>query len=627
MKFQSAMFMLASILFCCLQFTEGGISVGVTSAPPLTGNIGNIGTRGSSDPIYVAPPTQTMDNDLAIMRYIASIMFNVEKSWDPTGDPCLSQAWAGVVCNSNGAIKSIDLTNKNLNLPIQVFANISYLNQIEVISLSNTGVNGYLPEIWGQAITLKNIDLSGNANLAGQWPSSWNFKTLPNLSRFNTTFTGITKSWAYFCEPLPNPSLYYYKSPCLGKGTTQAGKNLISVPSYDKCDNSPVADGFYVSSFCQPGTFDAVGNNRVVARCSTPSAGQFVVTPCQQGSSTRSGADTVLALCRSVTPAANEYVRTCVAGTYNMAGSDSIALPCTMPVAGSTYVSAVCFQGSQFFNIAGRDAVLKQCDNSEIVGGKFVSSVCDPGSAFFVGSNRILSTCAVPKVNEFVAGACLAGSSMEVGTNTDIQACSTPMSGEYVSATCISGSAYVEGADTILKSCGAFDPSQKLISPCFQGAPNLLGSPNVVKVSVNNGSKSDSTLVVVGTAFAFLFAFIGILGYVHMRRNPETMKRFNTGHITVVVKDAVHIIMEQKEDGIPPVDVEKGTGGDEKEKEIPKHVTAENEIPKSVPMNVGGGMEVQSTPVEPEPATYRASGRRIVRSNRRTASGDIPSVA
>merc|ERR1712046_183329 len=82
-----------------------------------------------------------------------------------------------------------------------------------------------------------------------------------------------------------------------------------------------VEPGYYLLSACVGGAPMGVGENTVVAPCSSPEMGTYVTETCVPE-------DTVFTPCKSCDPDTEIIVSACSAGAYDMLGADTVCAPC-----------------------------------------------------------------------------------------------------------------------------------------------------------------------------------------------------------------------------------------------------------------------------------------------------------
>ena len=114
------------------------------------------------------------------------------------------------------------------------------------------------------------------------------------------------------------------------------------------------ASGLYISALCKPGSYDSLGTNTVINKCSNPLRGQFVTNICVSGSS-----------------------------RDNIQGINNLSTTCTIPSQGQ-YVISPCPSGS--YNVTGSDTQVAACPTAS----------CVPGSWNTPGSVIYSTTAAVP---------------------------------------------------------------------------------------------------------------------------------------------------------------------------------------------------------------------------------------
>ncbi|KAG0562196.1 hypothetical protein KC19_9G125700 [Ceratodon purpureus] len=98
-------------------------------------------------------------------------------NWNDMADPCASNPWFHVLCNTDGYVQRIDLGSSNLSGPL--VPELGLLSKLETLTLYNNSFNGFIPEALGNLSALTFLDLSDN-DLSGSIPDS--FDKLTNLT-------------------------------------------------------------------------------------------------------------------------------------------------------------------------------------------------------------------------------------------------------------------------------------------------------------------------------------------------------------------------------------------------------------------------------------------------------------
>ncbi|XP_057437969.1 receptor-like protein kinase 7 isoform X2 [Lotus japonicus] len=123
----------------------------------------------------------------SLMKFKSSIQTsdtNVFSSWKLANSPC---NFTGIVCNSNGFVSQINLSQKKLvgTLP---FDSICELQSLEKFSIESNFLHGSISEELKNCTSLKYLDLGGNS-FTGSVPE---FSTLNKLEYLNLNASGVS---------------------------------------------------------------------------------------------------------------------------------------------------------------------------------------------------------------------------------------------------------------------------------------------------------------------------------------------------------------------------------------------------------------------------------------------------
>ncbi|KAI4337552.1 hypothetical protein L6164_015952 [Bauhinia variegata] len=110
---------------------------------------------------------------------------NVFDSWNETSSLC---SFRGIICNSEGSVREIDLSNQKLSglLP---FDSICLLQSLEKLSLGFNSLNGKVAEDLKNCVKLRYLDLENN-NLSGPFPDISPLSQLQYLYLKKNGFSG-----------------------------------------------------------------------------------------------------------------------------------------------------------------------------------------------------------------------------------------------------------------------------------------------------------------------------------------------------------------------------------------------------------------------------------------------------
>jgi Leucine-rich repeat (LRR) protein len=111
----------------------------------------------------------------------------VEKAGWLSGDPCKS-AWYGILCNQDGHIIGITLTNNKL--AGQIPSSISGLKYLQVLRLFGNNIGGIMPQSLFTLTSLKILDISSNL-MIGSLPSDFSLPLLTNISVAHNQLEGF----------------------------------------------------------------------------------------------------------------------------------------------------------------------------------------------------------------------------------------------------------------------------------------------------------------------------------------------------------------------------------------------------------------------------------------------------
>lgn len=228
------------------------------------------------------------------------------------------------------------------------------------------------------------------------------------------------------------------------------------------------ADKTYVQVPCDPGNYNTLGSDTVIANCFDPGntiSDFYVSVACQAGTSSSAGSDTETTLC--TTPGPNEYVVTpCQLGNIIKKGEDTVIAACTnidLPDGEEydygTYVSEACISGN--VTTAGSDTVISNCGDTR--SNYYISAKCKMGSASAAGTPTMYEPCtAEPSVDDdddtvtltYLNAQCVYGSKDEVGSDTVVVECPASIR-ECTKDSCTLRADNLEGDSCNLKECQA----------------------------------------------------------------------------------------------------------------------------------------------------------------------------
>ena len=126
---------------------------------------------------------------------------------------------------------------------------------------------------------------------------------------------------------------------------------------------------------------------------------RWVTDPCVWGDATTAGTDTVFLDCSHPVAENLEWVQMpCRSGSIWVVGADTVTQTCAEPTLGINYVGALCVTGA--YNEYGRDTLLLPCkDTADLTDGTFITEACIPGSSTVLGRDTQVSTCSLPNGN------------------------------------------------------------------------------------------------------------------------------------------------------------------------------------------------------------------------------------
>ena len=222
-----------------------------------------------------------------------------------------------------------------------------------------------------------------------------------------------------------------------------------------------VSDGYYITSFCDSGnaTQAVIGSNLQTSKCSTPASNQYVVSPCIKINATVGngyatvGRDTVIKNCSI--PSNSYFTSICLTGDINTVGKGPTFSLCSQPSA-TQFVQSSCIVGS--YNQIGNNSITSDCI-TVINDGYYFKERCNQGNIFSQGSNAKISKCSLPTTSQtscssteylnYVTSLCVKGSYDIIGQDSLLKTCTLPQTGKIVYASCIGGSYDILGSDTV----------------------------------------------------------------------------------------------------------------------------------------------------------------------------------
>ncbi len=364
---------------------------------------------------------------------------------------------------------------------------------------------------------------AGNSVFAIDFDSSASWYPIAEVSEgYYVTRSSLSLVKVQKCTR-PNVDFEYVASPCVYQSSSGTGFNTVVANCSLLLD---AQSQFFVSKTCVSGDYNVTGSNASIERCSLPSAGSFVATPCVQDFNLLSGAG-----CTSGESCAENYFSTskssgclkCLDGSSSVPGSTkctcnvgywssdgySTTEPCLKCSTGSDTLgtgSTKCLCSTGYWSVDGY-ATQSPCIKCPI--GWYTSSCrisnmgcvsCSrcPMNTYSSDSSVGCVACSVGSFSMEGSSSCscssrywsftgkapcvYCGSSTQLGSNTLIKTCNTkgPDIGQYTFSICSPGNLTSIGSDLVVKDCTLPQGSQFITSECIRGSVSSIGRDTVV---------------------------------------------------------------------------------------------------------------------------------------------------